>query len=710
MALSTQFAYRKLKGIGVVNADPVYEPLPGLTSLPILRPEGNLRCCIYSPCGRFFAWASPEEVTIIDASIGSVIATLPLPNVYEVEFSPRGTFIATWERPAKDQEGNATKNLKVWRVVGAATDADEEGFEEKAVIGKFVQRSQSAWNLQYKSDELYCARMVTNEIQFYQGDDLASVWNKLRVEGVVDFALSPGDHHSVAVFIPERKGQPAAVKVFNFPEFSAPVSQKTFFKGDKVQLKWNKLGTTLIVLAQTEVDKTGKSYYGETNLYLLSANGDFDSRVQLDKEGPIHDVTWSPNSKRFGVVYGYMPAKTTLFNARGVATHSFPLAPRNTISFSPNGRFVLVAGFGNLAGQIDIYDCEKDYHKVTTLESGNPSVCQWSVDGKFILTATTSPRLRVDNGVKIWHVGGSLLYNEDMTELYDVIWRPGTPGLQTTSDPLHPIPTPHASAVTYLGTVKTPSKPAGAYRPPGARGQVTPLHFKREDEGGAAHINNGTSSSSGHIVNSFGRSKRRDVPGAGAALPPGAAPGGGVSLTGTNEADEGLSKAALKNKKKREAKKTKETAGTSTPAPATKGDGEATSDKPHLSQERKDRRGHIRSQSRNELQSRSRSRPQRRDRSIRRSAESATAVDGFEQGSSAGKQGTETASADVSVTSPNGGSLDQKKLRSLLKKLRAIEDLKMRMAGGEKLEDTQVKKISSEDSVRKELEEMGWNG
>ncbi len=77
------------------------------------------------------------------------------------------------------------------------------------------------------------------------------------------------------------QGQPAAVKVFNVPNFSAAVSQKTFYKGDKVQLKWNKLGTSLIVLAQTEVDKTGKSYYGETNLYLMSASGDFDCRLQL---------------------------------------------------------------------------------------------------------------------------------------------------------------------------------------------------------------------------------------------------------------------------------------------------------------------------------------------------------------------------------------------------------------------------------------------
>ena len=37
------------------------------------------------------------------------------------------------------------------------------------------------------------------------------------------------------------------------------------------------------MLAQTEVDKSGKSYYGETTLYLLSANGGFDSRIDLGK-------------------------------------------------------------------------------------------------------------------------------------------------------------------------------------------------------------------------------------------------------------------------------------------------------------------------------------------------------------------------------------------------------------------------------------------
>lgn len=94
----------------------------------------------------------------------------------------------TWQRPSKDEAGDAVKNLKVWRVVEEGGSEDEE----RGVVGRFVQKSQTGWNLQYTSDEQYCARVVTNEVQFYESGDLTTVWNKLRVEGVVDFAVSPG--------------------------------------------------------------------------------------------------------------------------------------------------------------------------------------------------------------------------------------------------------------------------------------------------------------------------------------------------------------------------------------------------------------------------------------------------------------------------------------------------------------------------------------
>ena len=485
-------------------------------------------------------------------------------------------------------------------------------------------------------------------------------------------------------------------------------------------MKWNSLGTSILVLAQTDVDKSNKSYYGETTLYLLSSNGTVDARVTLDKEGPIHDVSWSPNGKEFGVIYGYMPAKTTIFSHRAVAQHSFAISPRNTIIFSPTGRFVLVAGFGNLAGQIDVYDLQKDYRKVCTIESGNPSVCQWSPDSRYIMTATTSPRLRVDNGVKLWHVGGSIMYNEDMVELYNVSWRPILPENLPSGDPLTPVPTAHSSAVTYLGTVKTPSKPVGAYRPPGARGMSTPLHFRREDEGGAAHVmSNGTSNVGS---NGFGRS-RQQVPGADfkRSIP------GAASADAGADGDENLSKAALKNKKKRNNKKAKEAeAKSSGLAPPTNDQGSGSGNEGRSPERRGQYNNprHNRSRSRqNYHQSQGNSHSRNRSSAHQhRNHHSQSQGHSHHQSQSHGQnqdggaplaQPQADTAPQPSIVEPSSAAgaaaaqhPEAKKLRSLQKKLRAIEDLEMRQGAGEKLEDTQLKKMATKDAVTKELDAL----
>jgi len=70
-------------------------------------------------------------------------------------------------------------------------------------------------------------------------------------------------------------------------------------------------------------------------------------------------------------------SKDNNLQSAAVATHTFPFPAKHDLIHT-TGRFVLVAGFGNLAGQMDIYDLEKDYQKICTIESGNPSVCEWS--------------------------------------------------------------------------------------------------------------------------------------------------------------------------------------------------------------------------------------------------------------------------------------------------------------------------------------------
>lgn len=310
------------------------------------------------------------------------------------------------------------------------------------------------------------------------------------------------------------------------------------------------------------------------------------------------------------------------------------------------------------------------------------------------------------------------MYNEDMVELYHVTWRPQPADSFPPGDPLHPVPTPHASALAYLGTVKTPSKPAGAYRPPGARGTSTPLHFKREDEGGAAHIvSNGTS-----LVNSngFGRGGRRQIPGAepvDATLPPGAA---APSAPAGAEGDENLSKAALKNKKKREAKKAKDAeakaAGLNPTSDGPSGDARNNDTRSP------DRRDRQRSHSKGNQDIRTPSQQRFRSNTANQNNRHQQQYNGNGNGNGNGNSApaaniaklsitpqTEVA-PQLAVTSPNGGSPNAKKLRGLQKKIRAIEDLEMRLAGGEKLEDTQMKKIGTKSAVQGELDALEKEG
>ncbi|KAK9725172.1 hypothetical protein RND81_05G127400 [Saponaria officinalis] len=113
-----------------------------------------------------------------------------------------------------------------------------------------------------------------------------------------------------------------------------PLARRSFFRCSSVQFHWNSGSTGLLAVAQSDVDKTNQSYYGESKLHYLMTG----------KEGPIHDVQWSYSGLEFAVVYGFMPAKTTILELSE--------GPYNTIRWNPKGRFLCVAGFGNLPGDM----------------------------------------------------------------------------------------------------------------------------------------------------------------------------------------------------------------------------------------------------------------------------------------------------------------------------------------------------------------------
>lgn len=605
---------------------------------------------ILSPCSRFLALSTKEAVSVYTGNLfEQELLSLPLTNVYDLSFSPSGSYLSTWERPSAQDESH--QNCKVWYL---NQELDSQNLEP---IYQYRAKTQNSWSLQFSKLDNYAIKQFGKELRvvklaqtnpvFDFEHPFATLSHKQESESQVfsTFLISPAEHPTICTFTPEKSGKPAHLTIWPIVEgqITKKIVTKNFFKADSCQLQWNALGNAVLCEAITDFDSSNQSYYGENTLYLLSFQGVNGSlggnsvRVPLSKEGPIHDFTWSPTSRQFGVIYGYMPATITFFDLRGNVVHTLESQAKNTMLFSPSGRYILIAGFGNLQGSVDILDRHDKFKKVSHFDAANTSVCKWSPGGEFIMTATTSPRLRVDNCIKIWHVTGKLCFIKEFKELLKVDWRTFCPYktlanshiIRDWQQPKNDISQSldpklassnqlqiHESAKQYTvkhpksnGTQGSGSQSKGAYKPPHAR---------------RAGANGGRSVPGMNVVNAKPQPKAQ-IPG----LVPGA----------TKQQGSG-SKSAAKNKKRANKKK----------------------EDSHPNQKN----------------------PQQQQ----------------QQGDSS----TATQESTLKETS----SPEEKKVRSLLKKLRAIETLKQRQSNGEKLEDTQVLKIQSQDKVLSELKFMGW--
>ncbi|XKL62803.1 hypothetical protein PGB90_002636 [Kerria lacca] len=295
---------------------------------------------------------------------------------------------------------------------------------------------------QYSKDEEICVRCIDGQVLFYEKGNFETPSHKINSPKVDSFSLSPGSVYHVLCYMPGNSG-PSFGKLFKYPNFTTAVANKTFFKSDKVDMYWNNKGTNVLLLTSTETDKSGASYYGKQSLHFLSVTGD-TAIVLMNQDGPIHNVNWSPVGEEFCVVYGYMPAKAALFNSKCEVVHDFGTGPRNSIYFNPHGNNILLL--------------------------------QWSPDGVHFVTATTAPRLRVDNGFKIYHYSGTLLYERPWNkqeELWEVIW-------QVFPENKFKKPTISFKQVEGIQTNDAAAKEV--YRPPAARGLPSSIKFSLHEE------------------------------------------------------------------------------------------------------------------------------------------------------------------------------------------------------------------------------------
>ncbi|KAJ6632850.1 Eukaryotic translation initiation factor 2A [Pseudolycoriella hygida] len=457
MEVTPALAIRSSVGIELWNSAGLKIPYVPNQNFP--RDESKFcRAIVFSADGRFLAWANGTKVEICATKDWKIIFSLPRPKTFYLKFSPSGKYLVTWELfiTTKDN-AEGTPNLNVY------STADGN------CIFSTIQKKNTDWEPHWSMDESILAFMVGGEAFFYETNEAKGFEKPAKKIGGArngSISISPfGTNPYVAFHLPGAKGSPSMCKIFKYPDLQAaqPIGCKSFFQADRVEMMWNKRSTGLILLTSTEVDSTGASYYGKQALHFMSTRGD-SFAVQLKKDGPIHSVSWNPNSTEFCVIYGFMPAKASFFNLKCDSTFDSDEGAINSIYYNPFGNLVILAGFGNLRGNVEVWDVAKK-KIVSTLQAPDSTMLEWCQSGEIFVTATTAPRLRMSNGFKVWHYSGALLHETmwpEGQELLEVIWQTYPSGTFTEQ----PI-----TNVKLEGIKSTqPQASAQAYKPPNARG------------------------------------------------------------------------------------------------------------------------------------------------------------------------------------------------------------------------------------------------
>mmetsp|Transcript_58459 Transcript_58459/g.161766 ORF Transcript_58459/g.161766 Transcript_58459/m.161766 type:complete len:655 (-) Transcript_58459:107-2071(-) len=470
--------------VSVYTFRPGEEPTPACSFPAVRTAEG----CVWSPDGALLGLedASTGGLSVYDPAAGYAklcevppLIGGPVRNFY---FSPLGSHLVTHERHVKDG-GN---NVGFW-------DAKTGELRFSFTLKKLTEMTWPP--LKWTSLETHCCRMVQDGVVVLPGNvQREEPVGKINALGIMAFEVAPrgagtGPPH-VAVCIAESKGAPARCQIFRLTDLAAPTATKTFYKAQTVTMQWNNTGTALLVRTSMEVDDTGKSYYGGSHLHFMRADGEESSIVASPDDGPIHDVQWNPTQDEFCLLHGVLPCNMTLHDGKkGQRRVDFGSGHRNTIRWNNFGRFLVLAGHGQLIGDTDFWD-KPGKRLLGSVRMECCVVCGWAPDGRHFLGATTSPRMRVDNKIVLYDYGGRALTCLAFEELLLASWRPRPRGAFEDRPPSPGRERPSDSRAGAGGGGgaggAAPAPQRQAYRPPGARGSGGLAELLRQELGSTA--------------------------------------------------------------------------------------------------------------------------------------------------------------------------------------------------------------------------------
>ncbi|CAF92736.1 unnamed protein product, partial [Tetraodon nigroviridis] len=328
-----------------------------------------------------------------------------------VRWSPKGTYLATFHQ----------RGIALW------------GGEKFKQIQRFSHQGVSLIDFspceRWSHDGKFFARMSADTLSIYETPSMGLLEKKsLKISGIKDFSWSPGDN-IIAFWVPEDKDIPARVTLMQLPS-RQEIRVRNLFNVVDCKLHWQRNGDYLCV----KVDRTPKGTQGVvTNFEIFRMR---EKQVPVDvvemKESIIA-FAWEPNGSKFAVLHGESPRISVSFyhvknNGKIDLLKMFDKQQANSIFWSPQGQFLVLAGLRSMNGALAFVDTS-DCTMMNIAEHYMASDVEWDPTGRYVVTSVSWWSHKVDNAYWLWTFQGRLLQKNNKDRFCQLLWRPRPPSL-----------------------------------------------------------------------------------------------------------------------------------------------------------------------------------------------------------------------------------------------------------------------------------------
>jgi len=250
----------------------------------------------------------------------------------------------------------------------------------------------------------------------------------VKLVGVKDFCWSP-KQNIISYFVPETENSPAKVILMEIPT-RKELRQKNLFSVSDCKMHWQSDGRYLCVKVDRH-NKTKKSTFFNFELFRV-----FEKDIpieQLEMKETVHAFAWEPKGTRFAIIHGESAQRPdisfyTMGDNKLKHLKTLEKKPANHLFWSPQGKFVVLAGLRTLNGLLEFFNVDE----METMGTDEHTMCtavDWDPSGRFVSTTVSFWRHQLDTGYNIFLFNGKSLYKVLRDRFCQLLWRPRPPSL-----------------------------------------------------------------------------------------------------------------------------------------------------------------------------------------------------------------------------------------------------------------------------------------